>query len=81
MMPPGVQPEELNIKHVGKPRERVPELGVERRERPTDSLHRKTALNRPVFGDVFGIVINKEIAIIDPPEGDEGSSHQKNANE
>jgi len=40
MVSGGIGPEELPVEHVGEPRERMPEIGVEACEGPPDSLQR-----------------------------------------
>ena len=76
-MPPRVQSEELNVHQVRQPREGVPELGIQRREGPSNRLHREAVLNVPVFGNVPPIIEINEIAVGDLPEGHEGGDGEE----
>ncbi len=79
MMPSRIQSEELHIKHVGHPCQRMPVRGIGGRCCPEDPLHRYTMLNMIVFCYIDGIVVINKIATIDLPECHEGNNCQGHA--
>jgi len=68
MVPAGSQPEELNVRQVGDPRQRVPIGEVKRREGPADPFERDSLLNLSVFRDITRVIEIDEIALSDLPK-------------
>ena len=59
----------------------MPEIGITRRESPSDRLECNAILDMTIPGYVNVVVVIIEIAMIDRPEGYEGSRRQKKANQ
>ncbi len=82
MMPLRLQSEELNIYHVGYPRQGMPEIGIIGRKSPLNPFDRNTTVDMTVLGDVHIVVkTTNEIAIIDLPKCYECNSRKKNVNQ
>ncbi len=81
MMPLRLQSEELNIHHVGYPRQGMPVIVIIGRKSPSDPLDRNAIPDMNVLGDVALVVVISEITMIDLPEGYECSRRQKNVNQ
>jgi hypothetical protein len=56
----GVEPEELDVEHVGEPRERVPVEGVEGRPGPEEPLPREALEDHRVLRHVHVVVVVEE---------------------
>ena len=61
MMPARLHPEELAIEHVRDRRERVPVLGMDVRERPSNTVPIQSGPNMRIFKHVKRIVIIHEL--------------------
>src|ERR1035438_9620899 len=61
VMPSAAQPEELTIRHLRKPCQRKPILGVRGSERPNHTFPRQSRAHVVVFGDVLRVVKVDEI--------------------
>ena len=77
VMPAGPDAVELHVEHVGKPRQRVPEIGVEGRESPEDSLQGQPLENVGVVQYV-GVVVEIDETEADhlPVDGHRGHDEQ-----
>ena len=77
MVPCRLQPEELDIYHVGDPGQGMPVAGMAGGACPKDPLHGKAVLDVPVAGDVLRIIVINEIAARDLPEGHGGGDDEE----
>jgi len=53
----GVQSEQLNVRHMRQPGERVPVTGVTRGEGPSYVIERQTSANVDILDDVVHVVV------------------------
>ena len=77
MVPSRTKTEDLAIRHVGQPGQRVPIAGIPGVERPAQALEGQPALNLGVLGQVSVVIIINEIAIQDRPIHDQGQQEQR----
>ena len=78
MMPAGPASVDLHIEHVGKPRERVPEIGVECREAPENPLQGEPLEHGGVFRNVVVVVeVDEPKADHLPVNGQRGRDEQQ----
>jgi len=61
VMPAGIQTVKLAVQHVRQPDRRLPETGVDVRERPHDPFRRETAPNLAVVRHVDLVIVIDEI--------------------
>jgi len=78
VVPAGVKPKELNVRHMGQPRKRMPIAGVWRGEGPLQAGCRQTRPHRCVLRHVVRIVELLEVVAPNRGVGGEGgrSQHQ-----
>ena len=77
VVPAGLQPVDLNVQHVGKPRQRVPVARVHAHERPADPLQREPGHDRRIAGDIVWIVVVQE-AVVDGAAKQQHRTDKKN---
>jgi hypothetical protein len=81
VVPPRTHSEELNIQHVGEPRQGMPVTGMTRREGPFKTFHGQTGLYLRVLGDIHIIIIVDELMILHLPVDGCGNYYQGKADE
>ena len=77
-----IQPEDLHIEHVRDPRQRMPIVRVERRERPLNIARRKAGGDAIVLRHVRRIVeirelVTRDLRVDDRDRDDEGDGDQQ----
>ena len=67
MMALRIEVEEFIVEHMGDPRQRVPVRSMSSRERPGDTLLRKSFLNLSIVCNILIIIIVEKLVTTDLP--------------
>ena len=70
-----------DVQHVRDPSQGMPVVGIERRERPPDTVWIHTLLHMGILDDVIGIIEVYEFVILHRPVNDDRADNEKNADE
>jgi len=81
VVPTGTHPEKLHVKHVRKPRERVPVALVSAAEGPAEIVQGHAASNMRVVNDIKAVIELDETVVQHCTEGGESGQGQKDAKE
>ncbi len=79
MMPAGIHPVELDVEHVGDPRQRMPVRRISACQRPEEGVGSDPVTDMGIVGHIVRVVVGEELMAPNLPEDCENRDHEKEA--